>query len=276
MAEKELYSFALNNFLNDLLKVFPEIQKAFFFINEDEIFAGVEETSREIPALVVSAFQGVFEKAEILGGVESIIVDASGGAVRLFRYGQYYFVMVTSAKADTQFLNIITRVLIPTVLKLLNRISPTPIGSEAHQLLPTPETIQLESLQLNETLEPSPIEKPEEEFKPENAHETQPKTPSSPELFAVQLIVENIGGLLSQDAVRIDEDALSYWQKTFSGKKIDYVNIETFEGRTAKCKVKPIKDTIFKGKSLIQVPEKIQKSLNIKRGELVRVKPITE
>ncbi|MEM3551043.1 MAG: hypothetical protein QXV01_08140, partial [Candidatus Bathyarchaeia archaeon] len=181
-----------------------------------------------------------------------------------------------SAKADTRLLNILTRVLIPTVLKLLDRLSPTPFRSEPHQPLPTPETIQPESPQFNEPLEALSLEKPEEEFKPEKAHETQPKPPLPSESFAVQLIVENLGGLLSQDAVRIDEDALSFWQKTFSGKKIDYVNIETFEGRSAKCKVKPIKDTVFQGKSLIQVPEKIQHSLKIKRGELVRVKPITE
>ncbi len=273
MAEKELYSFALNNFLDELLRVCPEIQKAFFFIDEDEILAGMEEASGNISALVLSAFKGVFEKSEILGGVERVTVEANSGAVRLFRYGHYYFVMVNSAKADTQFLNILTRVLIPTVLKLLDRISPTPLRSQPQ---PTHETLQPETPQSNETSEFLSQDKPEEEFKPENAPETQPEHPLPPEPFAVQLIVENVGGFLSKDAVRIDMDALSRWQETFSGKKIDYVKIETIHGRTVNCKVKPLKDPVFQGRSIIQIPEKIQRSLKIKRGELVTVKPIIE
>ena len=94
---------------------------------------------------------------------------------------------------------------------------------------------------------------------------------------ATQLIVENIGGLLvPSDTVRIDNETLTQWENLFEGKKIEYVEIETFDGKTTKCKVKPIKDSQYFGKGIVQIPEKMQLTLEIKRGELVRVKPIIE
>jgi hypothetical protein len=42
------------------------------------------------------------------------------------------------------------------------------------------------------------------------------------------------------------------------------------------CKVKPIKDSKYNGESKVQMPEKIQSTLEIKKGELVRAKPIVE
>jgi hypothetical protein len=97
------------------------------------------------------------------------------------------------------------------------------------------------------------------------------------EVPATQLIVENIGGLLvPSDTVRIDNETLTQWENLFEGKKVEYVEIETFDGKTTKCKVKPIKDSKYFGKGVVQIPEKMQLTLEIKKGELVRVRPIIE
>jgi hypothetical protein len=89
--------------------------------------------------------------------------------------------------------------------------------------------------------------------------------------------VENLGGLLvPSDTVRIDSEILSQWEKLYEDKKIEEVEIETFDGKTTRCKVKPIKDSKYEGKGVIQMPEKVQLSLEIKKGELVRAKPIIQ
>jgi hypothetical protein len=94
---------------------------------------------------------------------------------------------------------------------------------------------------------------------------------------ATQLIVENLGGLLvPSDTVRIDSELLSEWENTFDGKPVELVDIETFDGKTLRCKVKPIKDSKYNGKGVVQMPEKVQLTLEIKKGELVRVKPVFE
>lgn len=155
---------------------------------------------------------------------------------------------------------------------------------------PTPKP-KFETLKPEKSLEEEAAEKPAEEFtaeqeeeeykievKPTPAPENFPEpSPSSFEVPAVQLIVENIGGLLvPSDTVRVDSETLSGWESTFEGKKIEYVEIETFDGKTARYKVKPIKDSKYTGKGIVQIPEKAQLALEIKKGELVRVKPIIE
>lgn len=76
--------------------------------------------------------------------------------------------------------------------------------------------------------------------------------------------------------MRIDNKILSEWEELYENKTIEEVEIETIDGKTTRCKVKPIKDSKYEGKGIIQMPEKIQLALEIKKGELVRAKPIVE
>lgn len=136
----------------------------------------------------------------------------------------------------------------------------------------------------HEEEQPEPqIETREEETsieKPEEGEEKDWETKSEtilPETPVNQLIVENLGGLLvPSDTVRIDNAILTQWEEHYEGKKIEEVEIETFHGKSTRCKVKPIKDAKYEGKGMVQMPEKIQQSLEIKKGELVRAKPIIE
>ncbi len=121
--------------------------------------------------------------------------------------------------------------------------------------------------------------KPSEEVTPKP--KTEPAEPTHKALNVepqpTQLIVENLGGLLvPSDTVRIDSEMFSEWENTFGGQPIELVDIETFDGKTLRCKVKPIKDSKYLGKGVVQMPEKMQLSLEIKKGELVRVKPVVE
>ena len=69
---------------------------------------------------------------------------------------------------------------------------------------------------------------------------------------------------------------MTKWEELYKGNKIMEVEIGTFDGKTMRCKVKTIKDSKYEGKGIIQMPEKIQLALEIKKGELVRAKPIIE
>jgi hypothetical protein len=169
------------------------------------------------------------------------------------------------------------RVLIPTVLRLLEKICPTPLKSNS----PLTERKPMPRIPIvKEPEEPEPITEPAEEVADEQPKETaQPEIKQSflPEPPVNQLIVENLGGLLvSSDTVRIDSEVLSQWENCYDGKKIEEVEIGTFDGKTIQCKVKPIKDSKYEGKGIIQLPEKVQLALEIRKGELVRAKPIVE
>ncbi|MEM3580526.1 MAG: hypothetical protein QXQ64_04595 [Candidatus Bathyarchaeia archaeon] len=279
MMEEDVYTIALQNALVEIRNACQGIQHAFIFKETGEIIAGDAETPQKVIVRVLDAFNGIFNRAEAIGGVEAVTLKCGGGTVTLHSFGENHLIMVTSAKADLNYINTLTRVLIPTVLKLLEKISPTPLKNiPSHKaaaptptmpIISEPETSKIGESLGKEVAEEPTIEKPKEE-------EVKTEVPSF-EVPATQLIVENIGGLLvPSDTVRIDNETLTQWENMFEGKKVEYVEIETFDGKTTKCKVKPIKDSKYLGKGIVQIPEKMQLTLEIKKGELVRVKPIIE
>jgi predicted regulator of Ras-like GTPase activity (Roadblock/LC7/MglB family) len=262
--DNEVYSFALKNTLNEIRNVCPDITHTFMFTEDGEIIAADESTPEKTIIQVIDAFDGILERADKIGGVEGITLEGSKGRVNVNCVKDMYFATVTSKKADINYVNTVTRVLIPTVLRLLEKICPTPLKN------PPPPKIEPEIPMVKELPQPAEEEEPKE--KP--PMETEPLLPEPP---VNQLIVENLGGLLvPSDTVRIDSEILSQWEKLYEDKKIEEVEIETFDGKTTRCKVKPIKDSKYEGKGVIQMPEKVQLSLEIKKGELVRAKPIIQ
>ena len=276
--DNEAYTFALKNALNEIRNACPDITNTFMFRKDGEIIVGDENTPEKTMVHVVNAFDGIFEKADAIGGVECITIEGSNGKVNVSWLNDLYFVTVTSRKADINYVNTVTRVLIPTVLRLLEKICPTPLKSNSpltetkHQLkIPMDEEFEKPEL-MEEPVEETVMEEPKETVEAETKHE-----PLLSEPPVNQLIVENLGGLLvPSDTVRIDSEILSQWEELYEGRKIEEVEIGTFDGKTMRCKVKTIKDSKFEGKGMIQVPEKVQLALEIKKGELVRAKPIIE
>jgi len=286
MLDKEVYSIALKDTLDEMRNACPDIQNAFIFTETGEILAGDAETPEKVMVRVIDAFDSITERAEAIGGIETITIEGDKGTVTLSRFGENYLITVTSEKADMKYVGTLTRVLIPTVLKVLEKLSPTPTKKPSHMPAETAaeveteteiEPLEVKEEPVEEHAEEAEIEEPSEEAqpKPEPAEPTPETLPIEPQ--ATQLIVENLGGLLvPSDTVRIDSEMLSEWENTFGGKPVELVDIETFDGKTLRCKVKPIKDSKYNGKGVVQMPEKVQLTLEIKKGELVRVKPVFE
>jgi len=276
--DDDVYSFALKNTLDEIRNICPDITHAFMFREDGEIVIGDQNTPEKTIIQVVNAFDGIFEKADSIGHVECITLEGSNGRVNVFFMNDLYFLIVTSRNADMNYVNTVTHVLIPTILRLVEKICPAPLKSNSRLTEPRlqPKTPMFEENEKPEPLTESPeenqVEEPEKSVEPE----TKPE-PLLPEPPTNQLIVENLGGLLvPSDTVRIDSTILSQWEQLYEGKKIEEVEIGTFDGRTTTCKVKPIKDSKYDGKGTVQMPEKIQSTLEIKKGELVRARPIVE
>jgi predicted regulator of Ras-like GTPase activity (Roadblock/LC7/MglB family) len=268
--DNDVYSFALKSTLGEIRNVCPGIKNSFMFKQDGEIIARDENTPEKIVVRVVDTFDGVLEKTDAIGGVERMTLECSKGRVNVSGIDNLYLVTVTSKKADVNYVNIVARVLIPTVLKLLEKIHPAPLKSN----LPTSE-IESEVPVVKEAEKPA-------EVSAEEPITEELQEPLEPELLLPvppvnQLIVEDLRGLrVPSDTVRIDSETLSEWEGKYDGRKIEEVEVETFDGKLTQCKVKPIKDWKYEGKGIIRVPEKIQLTLETKKGELVRVKPIVE
>ena len=216
------YAVALKNALTEIKKICPDVSRSFIFAKDRVIVSGDAEPDEETMEKTMSSFQSVAEKADSIGNLKAFYVNGKKGKVILSGVNGMYLALAASENADTTYLHSVTRVIIPTVLKLLETITPTPLPQS---------------------------------------------TPSK------QLVVDTLSGFFVGDSVQIDTELLKEWAKLSNQKSISDVEIEAFGGEATQCKVKAINDSKLKGKGMIRIPEKVCKTLEVKKGELVTVKP---
>ncbi len=260
---RETHAVALTNALTEIRNICPDVQTSFLFDKQAALVAGDSETSQATLEKITGSLEGIMEKADTLGGLNSLVIEGSKGNLHISCVDDIYLTMVTSKNADTKYLETVSRVLIPTIVKLLDNLSPTPLKHT------TPSHTLLEPREKGRELQ----EEIDEEEEKSKKIEEEPK--SDLELPSNQLIVESFGGLLVRsDTVQISDDIMSQWEELLDGKTIDVVEIESFNGKTSQCKVKTLDDSKLENKAVIRIPEKLCQTLDIKKGELVRVKPV--
>lgn len=232
---REPYAISLNSALTEIKKAYPGILHSFLFTNNGLIVAKDLETNEEVIQNILESFDDLKEKTKTIGNIKNFNVTGKNGKLFVSNVDDMYLVFATSENIDESQINSITKIIIPTILK-------------------TVETLVSSHLQ----------------SKPEK-----------------KLIVDTIGGFFAGDSVQIDKETLIDWTKTLDSDgiektevtkevadNIDQVKIETFAGNSVLCKVKEITDPKLKVKNLIRIPEKICKSLVIKKGDQVLVKPM--
>ncbi len=275
-----VYAFALKSTLDEIQSACPDVTNTFIF-KDGKILAKGETTDENTADLTINAFDSIMERADLIGGLEAVTIQGANGRVSIACMNDFYLTTVLSKKADEKYVNTLIRVLIPTVIKLVEKIHPTSADDETLTVEPEPaeEEAAEEEVESAEADENEPAEEetattetPEEEEAPEVDDE-----PLLPEPPVTQLIIENLGGLLvPSDTVRIDKAVITQWNDLYGDKKIEEVDLETLDGKTTRCKFKHIKNSKHKEKGIIQMPEKIQLTLEVTKGELVMVKPVVE
>jgi len=277
----EAYSLALKNALTEIKNICPDVNTSFLFDKKGTIIAGDNDTIEVPLEKATGAMEGIFEKTETIGGLDMLVINGHDGKVHISCINDMYLAMVTSRNADMTYLQTVSRVLIPTVIKLLDNITPTQIKSSSSKpsLVDLPKRFKQEEIEeaKEEGIEASEeinAEVDEEKAMPQRL-EMSPKQglpePSN------QLIVDTLGGLLVRgDTVQIDTEILNQWSEYYDGAEINQVEIESFNGSSTVCKVKPIKDSKIEGKGIIRIPERACQDLSLKKGELVKVKPLVE
>lgn len=252
----EAYAFALSNALTEIRHVCPDVQSSFLIDKDATVVAEDAETPKATVAEVVKSLDGILDKADTIGGFNALLVEGTKGNVHISSVKDMYLAMVTSKKADLQYVETVARVLIPTVVELLDNLGTAPL----EQLPPA---------------HPSWQPRTREELREEEEESSEAEEPSEPELRSNQLIVESFGGLLVRgDTVQISEDLMSQWEEVVDGKEINLVEIESFHGKTSQCKVKKVNNSKLDNKAIIRIPEKLCQALDVRKGELVKVKPL--
>jgi len=98
-------------------------------------------------------------------------------------------------------------------------------------------------------------------------------TPLKPASYPENLTAENLTGLFAGDTAQVDNEILKEWSKSLNNSRINEIEIETSDGKIARCKVKAIHEPEFKGKGIVRIPEKIYRTLEVEKGDQVKVKP---
>ena len=195
------------------------------------------------------AVRALTEKADTIGGIESITFKGEKVRAKVTTFNDFYVATVASNQADEKTVTNLTRVMIPTMLNLVQEIYPSSQNhSQGHAYKPAPE--------------------PETFASPE---------PQLPETQVNQYTVESLGFsnfLSDTDLVRIDSALIAQWMELYGKRNITEIIIEDPEtGKTIRCGFKPIKDSKLEGKGVILMPEKIQVALGIQKGAQVTIKP---
>lgn len=278
----EAYSAALQNALTEIRNICPDVHTSFLFDKDGSIIAGDNGTQEYNLEKTVNSMEGIFEKAETVGGLETLVIYGNRGKVHISCVNDMYLALVASEKADMTYIQTVSRVLIPTVIKLLDSITSTPFKPappKSSQFSP----FLLQKEQEMKLEEDEALVEPEEEMmkpiaKPTiKTEEPEPEEKETLDEVSNQLIVDTLGGLLVRgDTVEVDPHVLEEWTQTYGDVDIREVEIESFNGNSTQCKVKPIKDSKLEGKGLIRIPEKVCQALEVKKGELVKVSPLIE
>jgi predicted regulator of Ras-like GTPase activity (Roadblock/LC7/MglB family) len=216
------YANALKTTLTEVRNICPDITHSFIFTKEGKIIAEAEQDTEVSTETTLHSFQNLIEKAYAIGGLNTFVVNGNKGMFQISRVNNMYLAISASKKADMTCIQSAARVIVPTIMKLLENIVSTP---------------------------------------PTSAISYQ------------NLTTENLTGLFAGETAQVDNEVLKEWSKNLNGTHIVEIEIETPNGKTARCKVKPISEREFQGKGLIRIPEKIYRLLEVEKGEQVRVKP---
>lgn len=267
---EEVYAIALKSALTEIQNACAGIKWSFIFTKDGTIISGNDDKtiSPEITK-AASSFQSLTEKAGAIGGLNQLLINGNKEKIHVSSIDDMYIVSEISKQTDIAYMHSITSIVFPTILRVLENIT-GPIGKVG----PTPLK-PLPSKPLKE--EAIEVEEEEKLAEPEEEVEKAKKVEGLPSVPSQQLIVDRLGGLLVRaDTVQVDSEVLKRWSTLLGVKEVREVEIEAFGGKMAQCKVKTISDRKLEGRGFIRIPEKTCKMLEIKRGELVRVKPIEQ
>jgi len=237
--DRDPSAIALSNAITEINKAYPDIKNSFIFTKNGTLLTGDQETDQQTIKSIQESFENLKEKAKTIGSLESFTITTKNGKLTLSSIKDMHLLLATSKNADKNHIYSITQVIIPTILKTMEALAPT---------------------------EPQP-------------QITPPK----------QLIVDTFTGFFAGDSVQIDTEILNDWAKNNDDPRarvkaaitgepnipeiIEQVKIETFGGNSTLCKVKEVDDQNMKGKNMIRIPEKLCKTLEINKGDLVKVEP---
>ncbi len=265
MTVTEAQTNPIQTIIDEFKTLSPETTMVLIFKNNGQTIANTQATTEDQTKNFILSFCSIAHQAQTIGGIESLTIQAANSQLCITNIDSLFLATVSSHAVNQKILKSLTQVVVPTVVKLIDQTASLPPEN------PFPQPVQLEKPQLEETsfhLEDEPTVEPIAE--PQLLCE--PVLPTTP---VSQFMVEKIGGILNpSDLVRIDREIITKWIELYNGELIQMVNIETLDGKKTTCEFRAIRDPKSNAKGIIQIPEKILRTMQAENGQLVLVKPV--
>jgi predicted regulator of Ras-like GTPase activity (Roadblock/LC7/MglB family) len=293
----EIYNIALRNALSGIKNSISDLNWSFILTNDGTVVTNDDNPVDSNMTQAAHSLQSLAEKANTIGGLDNVLINGEKNKIYVSSINDMYMVAGLAKNADLVYFRTITSAVLPTVLKVLDSVTsslthdpapfkPAPAFSFPSSKSPKPELLeptpsefndtQEQKVEENEPSEAEEVEETEELQKPTLDTADEIDSDKQPqELPSQQLIVDRFSGLMvKSDTVQLDVEILKRWSDELNVENVDEVDVETFSGKTVRCKAKVINDPKLEGRGLIRIPEKACQSLDVRRGELVRVKPV--
>lgn len=295
----EIYNVALRNALNGIKDALSDLNWSFILMNDGTVITSGEDSINPAMEKAARSFQSLAEKATVIGGMDNMLISGDKCKVYVSSVDDMYLVAGLAKNADLVYFRAITHAVLPTVLKVLESVTPslsntpTPFTPEspipfslskslepplAKSIIPQPtvDEDRAEEEEQDQSEEIAEVGEAEELQAPELSTTEKTEVSERPEeLPSQQLIVDRFSGfMVKSDTIQLDAEILKRWSEELGVEGINEVEIETFSGRNVRCKTKVINDPKLEGRGLIRIPEKTCQSLDVRRGELVRVKAV--
>ena len=289
----QVYNQALQNMIDEMQDITPEINSIFIFQDDGTIVAKDKLTTDQSAQQFVTAYKEVEEKSQTIGGLKTLTLFGNYGELQINDVKNFHITTISSNKADKKTLELLTKVLAPTIIKFADQISVSALNIEVKpQQITEPQSKQIDNDSRyvdHDSLAQIHIDEEEAratlniKLGPVQEKRIIDKLDLSNDAIGLennlptthQLKVAKLKSLLTRtNSVRIDKELIIKWQENYDQKRIDEVQIESQKGTIATCKVDIIKDAPYIGRSMIQIPERVQTSLGVVAGEIVLIKPL--
>ena len=130
-------AFALRNAVTEIQNVCPEVTNTFIFGENGEVVAQDQKTTPNTISNVHAAFRSLAEKSSVLGDVESISFKGQKARANISHFQDFYITNVASTEADEKTVTNLTRIMIPTMLRLVEQMYSS--QSNPREVVRTPE-----------------------------------------------------------------------------------------------------------------------------------------
>ena len=116
-----IYASALKNTIGEIKNICPEVSETFVFKDSD-IIAKTDSSSKKTLDQAIFALNSIEKEAKTVCGIKSIRIEGKKGKINLINMEKFNFATVLTNEADEKYVNTLTRVLVPTVIKLVDNI----------------------------------------------------------------------------------------------------------------------------------------------------------